>query len=207
MKACSAPEGGAMLRTDFDFTLPCGYLDAEGTLHRDGLMRRATAADEILPLRDPRVVKNPAYLVVILLSFFSVAGFFIQGVASATPLGPLPPYLAMTGAIAAALPATRSLSRAVAKVIPRDETNALEQTDFLGLVGTVTIGPLDQGKPGTVRVKDRHENIHFLRTQAASGHMIDTGAQVLIVDGADGLFQAIPAPPDLEIHHSGHHRG
>ena len=57
-----------MLRTDFDFTLPCGYLDAEGTLHRDGLMRRATAADEILPLRDPRVVKNPAYLVVILLS-------------------------------------------------------------------------------------------------------------------------------------------
>ncbi|MBB4403896.1 MULTISPECIES: OB-fold-containig protein [Rhizobium/Agrobacterium group] len=146
-------------------------------------------------------------LAVILLSAFSVAGFFIQGIASATPLGPLPPYLAMTGAIAAALPATRSLSRAVAKVIPRDETNALEQTDFLGLVGTVTIGPLDQGKPGTVRVKDRHENIHFLRAQAASGHTIDTGAQVLIVDGADGLFQAIPAPPDLEIHHSGHHRG
>ena len=57
-----------MFRTEYDFTLPCGYLDEDGTLHREGVMRRATAADEILPLRDPRVVKNPAYLVVILLS-------------------------------------------------------------------------------------------------------------------------------------------
>jgi hypothetical protein len=57
-----------MFQTEFEFTLPCGYLDDEGTLHRDGVMRRATAADEILPLKDPRVQKNQAYLVVILLS-------------------------------------------------------------------------------------------------------------------------------------------
>lgn len=57
-----------MFRTEFEFTLPCGFLDEDGALHRDGVMRRATAADEILPLRDPRVVKNPAYLVVILLA-------------------------------------------------------------------------------------------------------------------------------------------
>jgi hypothetical protein len=57
-----------VFRTEFEFTLPCGYLDEDGSLHRDGVMRRATAADEIQPLRDPRVVKNPAYLIVILLS-------------------------------------------------------------------------------------------------------------------------------------------
>jgi hypothetical protein len=57
-----------MFQTEFEFTLPCGYLDDEGTLHREGIMRRATAADEILPLRDPRVQKNEAYLIVILLS-------------------------------------------------------------------------------------------------------------------------------------------
>jgi hypothetical protein len=57
-----------MFQTEFEFTLPCGYLDDEGTLHRDGVMRRATAADEILPLKDPRVQKNQAYPVVILLS-------------------------------------------------------------------------------------------------------------------------------------------
>jgi hypothetical protein len=57
-----------MLHTEHEFTLPIGYLDSDGTLHRDGVMRLATAADEILPLKDPRVVKNPAYLIVILLS-------------------------------------------------------------------------------------------------------------------------------------------
>ena len=57
-----------MFQTEFEFTLPCGYLDADGSLHCEGVMRRATAADEILPLKDPRVQKNPAYLVIILLS-------------------------------------------------------------------------------------------------------------------------------------------
>ncbi len=57
-----------MFQTEFEFTLPCGYLDTEGALHREGVMRRATAADEILPLKDPRVMKNPAYLVIVLLS-------------------------------------------------------------------------------------------------------------------------------------------
>ena len=57
-----------MLQTEHDFTLPMGYLDKDGTLHRDGVMRLATAADEILPMRDPRVQKNAAYLAVILLS-------------------------------------------------------------------------------------------------------------------------------------------
>ena len=57
-----------MLQTEFEFTLPCGYLDEDGALHRSGVMRRATAYDEIVPLKDPRVVKNPAYLVIILLS-------------------------------------------------------------------------------------------------------------------------------------------
>jgi hypothetical protein len=58
-----------MIQTEHPFTLPVGYQAGEdGTLHREGVMRLATAADEILPLRDPRVQANPAYLVVILLS-------------------------------------------------------------------------------------------------------------------------------------------
>ena len=56
------------IQTEFDFVLPKGYVDENGTLHRDGTMRMATAMDEIAPLRDPRVRNNEAYLVVILLS-------------------------------------------------------------------------------------------------------------------------------------------
>jgi hypothetical protein len=57
-----------MLQTEVEFRLPKGYLDDSGTLHRDGTMRLATAADEILPLRETSVQKNPAYLTVIVLS-------------------------------------------------------------------------------------------------------------------------------------------
>jgi hypothetical protein len=56
------------LQTEFPFTLPKGYVDEDGTLHRKGTMRLATARDEIQPLRDPRVRSNEAYLTVILLS-------------------------------------------------------------------------------------------------------------------------------------------
>lgn len=55
-------------QTEIEFTLPKGYVDTDGTLHKDGTMRLATAADEILPLKDPRVKQNPAYLAVIVLS-------------------------------------------------------------------------------------------------------------------------------------------
>ena len=60
-----APEQG--LRTEFSFLLPRGYVDGAGTVHRDGVMRLATARDELVPLRDDRVRENPAYLTVVLL--------------------------------------------------------------------------------------------------------------------------------------------
>jgi hypothetical protein len=57
-----------MLRTEFDFTLPCGFVDEQGNLHREGKMRRATALDEVAPLQDERVRANEAYLPILLLS-------------------------------------------------------------------------------------------------------------------------------------------
>ena len=59
---------GGVLQTEFEFTLPQGYVDDEGTRHREGVMRLATAADEIKPLKDPRVQSNSSYLTVILLA-------------------------------------------------------------------------------------------------------------------------------------------
>ncbi|RJF81210.1 hypothetical protein D3877_13495 [Azospirillum cavernae] len=58
----------SVIATEVPFTLPIGYRDADGALHKDGVMRLATAGDEILPLKDHRVQSNPAYLTIILLS-------------------------------------------------------------------------------------------------------------------------------------------
>lgn len=57
-----------MFQTEFAFTLPKGYLDADGMLHREGVMRLSRTMDEIVPLRDPRVKTNPAYATVIILA-------------------------------------------------------------------------------------------------------------------------------------------
>jgi len=56
------------LRTEYPFTLPKGFVDQEGTLHRKGVMRLATARDELEPLRDPRVQGNEAFATVIVLA-------------------------------------------------------------------------------------------------------------------------------------------
>ena len=56
------------IQKEFDFTLPRGYVDREGNVHKAGTMRLATANDEIAPMKDPRVKSNPGYLAIILLS-------------------------------------------------------------------------------------------------------------------------------------------
>ena len=56
------------MKTEFPFTLPRGYVDPAGTVHREGAMRLATARDEIEPLRSAEVKQNEAYLSVLLLS-------------------------------------------------------------------------------------------------------------------------------------------
>jgi len=61
-------ESADALTTEFAFTLPRGYLDSTGTVHREGVMRLATARDELVPLHDDRVRENPAYLTVVLIA-------------------------------------------------------------------------------------------------------------------------------------------
>jgi hypothetical protein len=60
-------EASGGLVSEFPFVLPRGYVDSAGNVHRDGVMRLATARDELVPLRDDRVRENPAYLTVVLL--------------------------------------------------------------------------------------------------------------------------------------------
>lgn len=55
------------METVYDFTLPRGYVDGNGEVHRQGKMRLATAGDEISATRDPRVLSNPSYLTIVIL--------------------------------------------------------------------------------------------------------------------------------------------
>lgn len=65
--AAAEPRRNEVLRTEFDFELPRGYVDGSGTVHKRGTMRLSTAKDELIPLRDVRVRENPPFLSVVLL--------------------------------------------------------------------------------------------------------------------------------------------
>jgi len=136
-------------------------------------------------------------LIILALGVFAIAGFFLQGPAHGVGLS-IPASIAAIAAAGFSLPLIRVTSRGIARIIPRDETYAVEEADFIGHVAEVSIGPLDQGLPGRVRLKDVFGNWHSLVARASSDSTpLPVGASVLLVDRDAKSFIAISAPADL----------
>jgi hypothetical protein len=136
-------------------------------------------------------------LIMLALGAFAALGFALEAVARAVWM-PLPALAASVIALAGAVPVVRSTSRAIAHLVPRDETYAVDPADFVGRTAEVTMGPLDDGLPGRVKLRDAHGNWHFPRARAAKGHgPMGIGATVLLVDREGTAFLAVPAPNDL----------
>jgi hypothetical protein len=136
-------------------------------------------------------------LIILALGVFAVAGFFLQGLAHGVGLS-VPVSIAALAAAALSLPVIRVTSRGIARIIPRDETYVVNEADFIGHVAEVSIGPLDQGLPGRVRLKDVFGNWHSLVARASpESTPLPVGASVLLVDRDAKSFIAISAPADL----------
>jgi hypothetical protein len=136
-------------------------------------------------------------LIILTLGVFSIAGFFLQGLAHGVGLS-VPVSIAALAAAACSIPAIRVTSRGIARIIPRDETYVVNEADFIGHVAEVSIGPLDQGLPGRVRLKDVFGNWHSLVARASpESTPLPVGASVLLVDRDAKSFIAISAPVDL----------
>lgn len=139
-------------------------------------------------------------LLILALGVFAIAGFLLQGVAHSIGTA-LPVTFAALAAAALSLPAIRITSRGIARVIPRDETYVVDEADFVGHVAEVSIGPLDQGLPGRVRLKDVFGNWHSVAARASpESTPLPVGASVLLVDRDAKSFIAISAPADLIAH-------
>ena len=136
-------------------------------------------------------------LIILALGVFAIAGFFLQGPAHGVGLS-IPASIAAIAAAGFSLPVIRVTSRGIARIIPRDETYAVEEADFIGHVAEVSIGPLDQGLPGKVRLKDVFGNWHSVAARASpQSTPLPVGASVLLVDRDAKCFIAISAPADL----------
>jgi hypothetical protein len=136
-------------------------------------------------------------LIILALGVFSIEGFLLQGVAHMIG-GTVPVAIAALAAAAGSLPIIRTTSRGLSRIIPRDETYAVSEADFVGKVAVVSIGPLDQGLPGRVRLKDVFGNWHTVAARASlDSAPLPVGASVLLVDRDARSFIAISAPADL----------
>lgn len=136
-------------------------------------------------------------LIILALGVFSIAGFFLQGLAHGVGLS-IPVLVAAIAAAGFSIPVIRVISRGIARIVPRDETYAVNDTDFIGHVAEVSVGPLDQGLPGRVRLKDVFGNWHSLVARAGPDSTpLPVGASVLLVDRDARSFIAISAPAEL----------
>ena len=136
-------------------------------------------------------------LLMLALGAFAAIGFVVEAIARAVWM-PLPALVASALALATAVPVVRAGSRVVARIVPRDETYAVDPSDLVGRTAEVTMGPLDQGLPGRVKLRDAYGNWHFPRARAAAGQApMGIGSTVLLVEWKGTAFLAIPAPSDL----------
>jgi hypothetical protein len=141
-------------------------------------------------------------LLILVLGVFSIGGFLLQGVAHVLGFV-IPVSIAVLAALAGSVPVVRTTSRGLARIIPRDETYAVNDADFVGKIATVVVGPLDQGLPGRVRLKDVFGNWHTVSARASHDSPdLAVGASVLLVDRDQRGFIAIAAPADLIAQHS-----
>lgn len=136
-------------------------------------------------------------VVMVMLVLFAAGGMLLQTVAART-IGILPGLVASFCAGGFTLAMTPVVSRAISRILPREETYALADEDLIGRVGTVTVGPLEAHVIGKISVTDGHGNRHFPRVRPADpGERIETGAHVLIVEVAGREYRVIRAPAAL----------
>lgn len=139
-------------------------------------------------------------LLILLLTFFGLIGLFIQASAMATLGFVLPTWIAAFAALLASLPPVRWSALGIAKIMPRDETEAVEQSSFVGRVARITLGEARQGHPAESRLTDQFGQTHYVMvTPDVSDQTFPQGAEVLLVKHLGGSRYGVIANPHSSL--------
>jgi Protein of unknown function (DUF1449) len=138
-------------------------------------------------------------LLAVALGIFAASGFILQGIAGGI-IAPLPGWIAAVLAVLPTIPVTRWVSRALAKVMPRDETYVTEEAEFVGHTGIVTMGPVRRGVIARMKLQDRFGNWHFPKVEPfEEADEIPEGTLVLVVEQQEGLLRVARADGKLAV--------
>jgi Inner membrane protein YqiJ, N-terminal/Inner membrane protein YqiJ, OB-fold len=137
-------------------------------------------------------------LLLAFLGVFTVGGYGAQLFARNSFGFLLPAFIVAPVALALAVPATRLVSRGLARIMPREESYATGDDELIGRIAVVSLGTVTRRTPGKAKVSDAHGNTHFVRLRAAQrGQRFQQSDRVLLVSHRRGLFDAITPPQSL----------
>jgi hypothetical protein len=130
-------------------------------------------------------------LIVIFLTFFGLAGFFIQFFWMKITGTLLPSYVASIPAFIASFPFVRFLGKAVSNIMPTEETSAVSEETFVGKVAIITLGTARRDNPAQARLHDEYGQTHYVMVEPDSkGEEFETGDTVLIIEKSGSIFLA-----------------
>jgi len=137
--------------------------------------------------------KVPVLIIfVCFLTAFGVAGYVLQYLAYGTVAALIPQLLAVPAALMIAMPFVRIFTNILQKIMPKDESSALSEKSFVGMLATVTLGKAKKGSPAEARVTDRHGQTHYFMIQPESeDDEFVQGEQVLLLRPSSNGFYAI----------------
>lgn len=134
-------------------------------------------------------------LLVLFLAGFALGGYGVQLLARGVIGGYLPSLAAAVPAVACGVLAVRSLGAVLARVIPRDESSAISEAEFVGRVALVTAASARKGLAAQARLRDGHGRSHFVLVEPdAPGLVLRDGMEVLVVKKSGSVYRVIENP-------------
>jgi hypothetical protein len=131
------------------------------------------------------------------LGIFAACGFLLQSIASGI-IAPLPSWMAAVLAVVPTIPATRWFSRALGRVMPREETYVVAEAEFVGRTGVITLGPARRGVVARMKLQDQYGNWHFPKVEPFTEEdEIPEGALVLVIEQGEGMLRVARADGKL----------
>lgn len=138
-------------------------------------------------------------LLVIFLMCFGLAGLIGQRLVAAIAGRPAAWWLAAPVALAAALPATRSAGRLLARWLPTEETTAVDRDSLVGRMAVIVTGQAATGSPAQARARDVHGQPHYVMVEPdAPDETFDEGETVVLLRRSSATFFAIRGGPALK---------
>jgi hypothetical protein len=131
-------------------------------------------------------------LLVVFLASFGIVGLVGQQFALNHLGHLLPPMIALPAAGLAAIPATSGLSRLLARILPTDETTAINIDQLVGLPAQIVVGRATQGSPAKARVRDRHGQVHYVMAEPDTADAsFAEGDEIRLVAREHHIFRAV----------------